>query len=144
MKRYLTAFIITVSGVLAAEDSGTVSPSPRTTIVAKLEQIVSLRQQAAQQHTLQVSANQKAYELSYDLELARAELDLARERHTDADSLKALNRIVALRKKAVDIEKSLLASDLGSSKAFTEASVALLLAEIDVEREIQRQKIGNK
>ena len=144
MNAYLVAVMITVSGALVAEDRGTVSPSPGATIIARLEQIVSLRQKAAHQHALRVSANRKAYDFSYDLELASAELELARERHADADSIKALNQIVVIRRKALDFEKSLLSSDRGSAKSFTDASVALLHAEIDMEREVQKQKAGKK
>jgi hypothetical protein len=144
MRAYLIAVLITVSGALFAEDRGAASPSPGTTIVAKLEQIVNLRQQAAQQHASQVSANRKPYDVSCDLELARAKLDLARERHADADSLQALNQIVALRTRDLEKKKLLLSDDRESAKEVTDALVALLHAEIEVEREIRKQKAEKK
>ncbi len=132
------------AAILSAEDRAGVPASPGTNIVSKLEQIVSLRQQAAQHHASLVSANRKQYDSAFDLAVAKAQLDLARERRAEVDCLKALNQIVALRKKAVELETAKESAGQGSGYAVIEASAALLHAEIDVEREIQKQKAGTK
>lgn len=144
MKSFLLALITMGAAVLSAQDRAGVPSSPETNIVSKLEQIVSLRQQAVQQHASLVSANKTLYDSAFDLALAKAQLDLARERRSDVDCLKALNQIVALRKKALEYVTASYTAGNGDAHAVTEASVALLRAEIDAEREIQKQKAGTK
>lgn len=141
MKPFLITLITMGATILVAEDRAGVTSPPGTNIVSNLEQIVSLRQQAAQRHAALVSANRVPYDSAFEIALAKAQLDLARERRADEECLKALSQLVALRRKDLAFEKSLLSSDRRSSElALTEASVALLRAEIDLEREVQKQK----
>ena len=104
MKPFLITLITIGATILHAEDRAGVTSSPGTNIVSKLEQIVSLRQQAAQRHAALVSANRVPYDSAFEIALAKAQLDLARERRADEECLKALSQLVTLRRKDLAIE----------------------------------------
>ncbi len=108
-------------------------PNPK--VVALLEEIVEVRERMAEGYLLRWKAGEETRPHAAAIALAKARLDLARERRDEAEVMELLETIVGLHEKDVAIQREAFRGGRRTGGEINRSEIGLLRARVRLEKE---------
>lgn len=126
--------------LVAQQQRGSGAAETDTRIVAKLSEIVEIRERLLKSHEQMLATGRASAEALVEVELAEARVDLAQARGEQAAVITELQRLVAVHERRTK-RLAGIARDRISSETLDRAQIALLDAQV---RLLRAQKVGRQ